>query len=51
MRVVQVALLYDRISPDTEGQTERVIVHLTNELVSRDHHVTLLREDGAQFAA
>jgi hypothetical protein len=41
MRIAQVAPLYDSVSPDAYGQTERVIAHLTNELVSLDHQVTL----------
>ena len=41
MRIAQVAPLYESVSPQAHGQTERVIAYLTNELVNQDHQVTL----------
>jgi glycosyltransferase involved in cell wall biosynthesis len=41
MRIAQVAPLYEAVPPQAYGATERVIYHLTEELVRRGHHVTL----------
>ena len=41
LRIAQVAPLYERVPPDRYGGTERVVAHLTDELVRRGHEVTL----------
>ncbi|HEY8535334.1 MAG TPA: glycosyltransferase family 4 protein [Vicinamibacterales bacterium] len=41
MRIAQVAPLYERVPPVAYGGTERVVSHLTEELVRRGHEVTL----------
>jgi glycosyltransferase involved in cell wall biosynthesis len=41
MRIAQVAPLYESVPPRLYGGTERVVAHLTNELVRRGHDVTL----------
>ncbi len=41
MRIAQIAPIVERIPPKKYGGTERVIYHLTEELVKRGHEVTL----------
>ena len=41
MRIAQVAPLFERVPPHAYGGTERVVSYLTEELVARDHAVTL----------
>jgi glycosyltransferase involved in cell wall biosynthesis len=40
-RIAQVATLYERIPPQLYGGTERVVSHITEELMRRGHDVTL----------
>lgn len=41
MKIAQVAPLFESVPPKAYGGTERVVSHLTEELVSRGHEVTL----------
>ncbi len=41
MRIAQIATIVERIPPPKYGGTERVIYHLTEELVKKGHDVTL----------
>ena len=41
MRIAQIAPLYESVPPRLYGGTERVVSHLTEELVRRGHEVTL----------
>lgn len=41
MRIAQIAPLYESVPPKFYGGTERIVAHLTNELISRGHEVTL----------
>jgi len=41
MRIAQIAPIVERVPPHKYGGTERVIYHLTEELVRRGHDVTL----------
>jgi glycosyltransferase involved in cell wall biosynthesis len=41
MRIAQVAPLFEAVPPELYGGTERVVSHLTEELVQRGHDVTL----------
>src|SRR5213078_4213146 len=41
MRIAQVAPLYESVPPRLYGGTERVVSHLTEELVRFGHEVTL----------
>jgi glycosyltransferase involved in cell wall biosynthesis len=41
MRIAQVAPLYESVPPSAYGGTERVVSHLTEELVRQGHDVTL----------
>src|SRR5918999_1766704 len=41
MRIAQVAPLYESVPPRLYGGTERVVSHLTEELVRQGHDVTL----------
>ena len=41
MRIAQVAPLFESVPPALYGGTERVVAHLTNELVGLGHDVTL----------
>jgi glycosyl transferase family 4 len=41
MRIAQVAPLYESVPPKYYGGTERVVSHLTEELVRQGHQVTL----------
>lgn len=41
MKIAQIAPVIERIPPKKYGGTERVVYHLTEELVKRGHDVTL----------
>jgi glycosyltransferase involved in cell wall biosynthesis len=41
MRIAQIAPLYESVPPKYYGGTERVVAHLSNELVFRGHEVVL----------
>src|SRR5881396_3165843 len=41
MRIAQVAPLFESVPPRLYGGTERVVSHLTEELVNQGHQVTL----------
>ena len=41
MRIAQIAPLYESVPPKLYGGTERVVAHLSSELVRRGHDVTL----------
>jgi glycosyltransferase involved in cell wall biosynthesis len=41
MRIAQIAPLYESVPPKLYGGTERVVSHLTDELVNQGHNVTL----------
>jgi glycosyltransferase involved in cell wall biosynthesis len=41
MKIAQVAPLFESVPPKLYGGTERIVFHLTEELVRRDHNVTL----------
>src|ERR1035437_8445312 len=41
MKIAQVSPLYESVPPKRYGGTESVIHHLTEELISRGHEVTL----------
>jgi glycosyltransferase involved in cell wall biosynthesis len=41
MRIAQIAPLYESVPPTLYGGTERVVAHLSNELVRRGHEVVL----------
>ena len=41
MRIAQIAPLYESVPPKLYGGTERVVSHLTEELVNLGHDVTL----------
>lgn len=41
MRIAQIAPIAEKVPPKKYGGTERVVYHLTEELVSRGHQVTL----------
>ena len=41
MRIAQIAPLYESVPPKYYGGTERVVAHLSNELVRRGHEVVL----------
>src|ERR1041385_2525504 len=45
MRIAQVAPLYESVPPKYYGGTERVVSHLTEELVREGHDVTLFASD------
>jgi len=47
MRIAQVAPLYERVPPELYGGTERVVSHLTEELVRLGHDVTLFAAGGS----
>jgi hypothetical protein len=42
MRIAQIAPLHERVPPALYGGTERVVSHITEELVRRGHAVTLV---------
>ncbi len=51
MRIAQVAPLYESCPPQLYGGTERVVSHLTEELVRQGHEVTLFASGDSQSAA
>lgn len=51
MRIAQVAPLYESVPPKLYGGTERVVCHLTEELVRRGHEVTLFASGDSCTAA
>ncbi|MGH7312651.1 MAG: glycosyltransferase family 4 protein [Candidatus Rokuibacteriota bacterium] len=51
LRIAQVAPLYERVPPALYGGTERVVAHLTDELVRRGHRVTLFASADSLTAA
>jgi glycosyltransferase involved in cell wall biosynthesis len=51
MRIAQVAPLYERVPPVLYGGTERVVGHLTEELVRRGHDVTLFASGDSRTSA
>jgi glycosyltransferase involved in cell wall biosynthesis len=51
MRIAQVAPLYESVPPSLYGGTERVVAHLTNELVRLGHDVTLFASGESRTAA
>jgi len=51
MRIAQVAPLYESVPPKLYGGTERVVFHLTEELVRMGHAVTLLASGDSQTSA
>jgi glycosyltransferase involved in cell wall biosynthesis len=51
MKIAQIAPLCERIPPRLYGGTERVVSHLTEELVRQGHQVTLFASGDSQTAA
>jgi len=51
LRIAQVAPLYERVPPALYGGTERVVSHLTEQLVRRGHQVTLFASGDSLTAA
>src|SRR5262245_24030003 len=51
MRIAQVAPLFERVPPELYGGTERVVSHLTEELVRQGHEVTLFASGDSQTSA
>ncbi len=51
MRIAQVSPLYERCPPQLYGGTERVVSHLTEELVRQGHEVTLFASGNSLTAA
>ena len=51
MRIAQVAPLFESVPPQGYGGTERVVSHLTEELVRRGHEVTLFASGDSQTRA
>jgi glycosyltransferase involved in cell wall biosynthesis len=51
MRIAQVAPLYESVPPKYYGGTERVVSHLTDELVRQGHDVTLFASGDSETAA
>lgn len=51
MRIAQVSPLYESCPPQLYGGTERVVSHLTEELVRQGHQVTLFASGDSQTAA
>ena len=51
MRIAQVAPLFEAVPPQLYGGTERVVSHLTEELVRRGHDVTLFASGDSRTAA
>src|SRR5207247_6543172 len=51
MRIAQVAPLYESVPPKYYGGTERVVSHLTEELVRQGHEVTLFASGDSVTAA
>src|SRR5258707_15455232 len=51
MRIAQVAPLFESVPPKLYGGTERVVSHLTEELVRQGHEVTLFASADSQTNA
>jgi len=51
MRIAQVAPLYESVPPKYYGGTERVVSHLTEELVRQGHDVTLFASGDSETTA
>ena len=51
LRIAQLAPLYERVPPRQYGGTERVVAHLTDELVRRGHDVTLFASGDSKTSA
>jgi glycosyltransferase involved in cell wall biosynthesis len=51
LRIAQVAPLYERVPPLLYGGTERVVAHLTDELVARGHDVTVFASGDSETPA
>jgi glycosyltransferase involved in cell wall biosynthesis len=51
MRIAQVAPLYESVPPKYYGGTERVVSHLTEELVRQGHEVTLFASGDSETKA
>ena len=51
MRIAQIAPLYESVPPKLYGGTERVVAHLTDELVRRGHEVVLFASGDSNTAA
>jgi glycosyltransferase involved in cell wall biosynthesis len=51
MKIAQVAPLYESVPPKLYGGTERVVAHLTDELVRQGHDVTLFASGDSVTAA
>ncbi len=51
MRIAQIAPLTESVPPKLYGGTERVVSHLTEELVHRGHEVTLFASGDSQTGA
>jgi hypothetical protein len=51
MRIAQIAPLYESVPPKLYGGTERVVAHLTDELVRRGHEVILFASADSKTAA
>jgi glycosyltransferase involved in cell wall biosynthesis len=51
MKIAQVAPLFERVPPALYGGTERVVAHLTDELVAQGHDVTLFASGDSNTTA
>jgi glycosyltransferase involved in cell wall biosynthesis len=51
MRIAQIAPLYESVPPRLYGGTERVVAHLTDELVRRGHDVVLFASGDSKTTA
>jgi glycosyltransferase involved in cell wall biosynthesis len=51
LRIAQVAPLYERVPPARYGGTERVVAHLSDELVRRGHDVTVFASGDSDTTA
>jgi glycosyltransferase involved in cell wall biosynthesis len=51
MRIAQVAPLYEPVPPTLYGGTERIVAHLTDELVRMGHDVTLFASGDSRTSA
>ena len=51
VRIAQIAPLSEPVPPKLYGGTERVVSHLTEELVRQGHHVTLFASGDSETSA
>jgi glycosyltransferase involved in cell wall biosynthesis len=51
MRIAQISPLYESVPPERYGGTERVVAHLTDELIRRGHDVTLFASGDSRTRA